>query len=320
MTWSTETVRTMAAGQDTSSDYEKLLAQLKSKSLAKYLDNIPTPDRVEFSSSTLPNALPSKLFVGRQQNTNNKIYAYMQHSQRCKQDSTPHHQVNFYAENGDQKERILSKTLQEHKILPPFDKTLPEDPQQVTQNDRARLGVMVRWYFIAAGYAKNVVLKENESYPVRLSGALEYIAKRLGPSELWSPSVGGTPEVELPTTPLGCVAIEPAPFSAPVVIEEQLAVGRDAVNHTVQDTSLRGTKRPAKSDADIEHLLALAKGQLAKKRSHLQEIGVKMRDVEQERRLLEVRIGVLDEDWGGLEAERNKIVSSIENFNSALDH
>ena len=49
------------------------------------------------------------------------------------------------------------------------------------QSERAQLTLMVKWYFVAAGVAKDCVLKETKAYPKRLRYTLEYIAKRMNP-------------------------------------------------------------------------------------------------------------------------------------------
>jgi hypothetical protein len=46
---------------------------------------------------------------------------------------------------------------------------------------------MVKWYFIAAGIVKDVVLQETKAYPERLRSALEYIAARMGPAAVQPP-------------------------------------------------------------------------------------------------------------------------------------
>ncbi|EDU46138.1 predicted protein [Pyrenophora tritici-repentis Pt-1C-BFP] len=91
---------------------------------------------------------------------------------------------------------------------------------------------MVKWYFIAAGIAKDCVLRETKAYPERLRSALEYIAKRMGAASVRAPIVGYERQTEPKTTS-----------------EEQL----NNPSNAVDAPELRGTKRTAE-DAEFEDL------------------------------------------------------------------
>ncbi|KAL5371020.1 hypothetical protein DPSP01_014539 [Paraphaeosphaeria sporulosa] len=307
-------LRSSGVGEEESSDFDRLLSYLRSKGADGFLDNIPAPDLVEFAElgNFLKNSLPRKLLVGRQRNTENKIYAYMQKKRQS------FHEINFYAESKDGREKISSRELPEHTILHPFDKTYPVDLPTINQSDRVRLTLMVKWYFIAAGHAKDIVLKEAKGYPMRLRRALEYIAQRMDSAvtrSLRSASVGPSTEADVnPSTPRISTTFRTVPFSSPVATEEQPIV----VCNTAEDASLHSTKRPAETDPDVESLIRSLSEKIAYKKSKIQDIATRMRDVEQSRKLLQVQIQNLDVEWNGLEATRKDIITSFERLSSAF--
>ena len=58
----------------------------------------------------------------------------------------------------------------------------------------------MKLYFIAAGYSRDIVLKEVKGYPMHFCRALEYIAQRMNSAattSLRSASVGQTPQVDV---------------------------------------------------------------------------------------------------------------------------
>ena len=90
-------LRSTDGGDEESSDFDKLLDYLRSRGAEGFLDNIPEPDVMEFAhqGNLIKNSLPKKVLVGRQRNTQNKMYVYMQQSRQS------FHEIKFYAENQD---------------------------------------------------------------------------------------------------------------------------------------------------------------------------------------------------------------------------
>lgn len=163
------------------SDLRKLLDYLDRTNTQGLLAHIPAPSDLHFEEQeeSLQDALPKKLLVGYEKTTRNTIFAYMRRTREF-------HAVHFYAESSHGKDRqvINAGQLVQHEILHPFDKSYPEDTFPVDAKDRARLTLLVKWYFIAAGVVTDRVLKETKDYPRRLRDALEYIAQRTEPAEI----------------------------------------------------------------------------------------------------------------------------------------
>jgi hypothetical protein len=140
-------------------------------------------------------AQPKKLFVGHHKEQDNDIYAYMRKSRKF-------HKIEFYIEDtrAPSKTAIRSEDVAKQRILHPFNKTYPKGTHSIGQDEKARLTLMVKWYFIAAGIAKDCVLRETKAYPERLRSALEYIAKRMGAISVRTPLVGYQRQTEPETT------------------------------------------------------------------------------------------------------------------------
>jgi hypothetical protein len=160
------------------SDYTRLRAYLSSHNALYLLDNIPPAASLEFvAQSFIPTARPQKLFVGWHARTNDEIFAYMRPSRN-------HHDINFWVEDPRRPLQIYQLRTEEvakQRLLHPFSKTFPKDGSAgMDQGDRARLTLMVKWYFVESGVAGDVVLKETKAFPERLKSALEYIAQRMG--------------------------------------------------------------------------------------------------------------------------------------------
>ena len=179
-------------------DLTKLQQYLDSHDTLHLLQNIPEADDVQFADQDfLPNALPKKLFVGHTNEDRNDIYALMRPSRH-------HHEINYYSEGSDGSHHIISadKTLQQH-IYHPFNKTFPTDGSEIDQSDKARLSLIIKWYFLASGIAQNIVLRETKAYPERLRFALEYIARRMDSMQsTLSPARRRTTNARKPTSPL----------------------------------------------------------------------------------------------------------------------
>jgi hypothetical protein len=233
------------------------------------LKNLPDPDDVQFvNQDFFLDAQPRKLFIGHHKEHGNDIYAYMRKSREF-------HKIEFYIEDkrAPSKTAIRSEDVAKQRILHPFDKTFPKGTHSIGQDEKARLTLMVKWYFIAAGIAKDCVLRETKAYPERLRSALEYIAKRMGAASVRAPLVGyerqtepkTTSEEVSPTTDESHIQftlaeVTPNPLSSPITA--RIAHPHPSIAHAeqlnnpsnaVDAPELRGTKRTAE-DAEFEEL------------------------------------------------------------------
>jgi hypothetical protein len=141
------------------------------------LENIPDAEDMKFVDQTyILEAQPKKLFVGTHAKSGDDIYAYMVWLQQ-----RGFHEIRFYVESArGPKTTISAEAAGKQRILHPFTKTYPKNTGPSEQADRARLTLMIKWYFIAAEIATDCVLRETKAYPDRLRCALEYIAEQMG--------------------------------------------------------------------------------------------------------------------------------------------
>ncbi|KAF2249316.1 hypothetical protein BU26DRAFT_605177 [Trematosphaeria pertusa] len=168
---------------DSESDYTKLRDYLLEYRELYLLENIPTPEEMQFADQTLlPSSGPKKLFVGRHISSGDDIYAHIikKKAQR--------HEIHFYRESGHTApEKIPAHVLAKQQVWHPFNKTYDKNVDPIDRSDKIRLNLMVKWYFIAAGIANNSVLKEARDYPHRFRSALAYIARKMGPAAVKPP-------------------------------------------------------------------------------------------------------------------------------------
>ncbi|KAJ4368438.1 hypothetical protein N0V83_006795 [Neocucurbitaria cava] len=256
------------ASENDVSDYVKLLQYLSSHRMSYLLQNIPEPDEVQFvNQKRIPEARPKKLFIGHHAKTNQEIYAYMRPTKG-------HHEINFWVEDEYNLTyaSISSEEVTKQRILHPFNKTYPKGTA-VDQGDRARLTLIVKWYFIAAEIARDIVLKETKAYPDRLRSGLEYIAQRMGEAAVEPPS-SMTPETETDAeaeaqaraeadtdagaqhrsdTPPGHPAWSSPAAAAAAASSLVVAREKRASRHSDSQEPPRGTKRSAE-DAEFEQL------------------------------------------------------------------
>jgi hypothetical protein len=167
-------------------DLRRLLDYLKEHEALYLLENLPEADEMQFVDQTsLPEAQPKKLFVGRDAKSGDEIYAYMVGLPRG------FHEVRFYVQTAHDEEPMKTETVAKQRVLHPFSKCYPKQPSSLEQSDRARLTLMVKFYFISAGIATDCVLKETKKYPERLRVALDYVADRMGPAAAKPPTRTG---------------------------------------------------------------------------------------------------------------------------------
>jgi hypothetical protein len=167
--------------KESNPDLRRLREYLDEYDSLHLLENIPNTDEMKFFAQTFfLDAQPKKLFMGHSK-SGDDIYAYMVKLQRG------FHAIRFYVESPRRKDAITAEDIAKQRILHPFSKTYPKHAAATDQSDRARLTLMVKWYFIAAGIATDCVLSETKAFPERLRFALEYIADRMGPGAVKQP-------------------------------------------------------------------------------------------------------------------------------------
>jgi hypothetical protein len=158
-------------------DLELIQAELAGRDSLRLLEEIPEVNAMKFVDQTKYPGQPEKLLVGHRKGSNDDIYAYVvQHGKTLR--------INFFVESGSESTLIIAAAIGRDEFGDPFNKTIPSDKALYDKNrDRARLTLMIRYYFLAAGKLedyfveagklKGVVIKEFANQ-VRL--ALEYIA------------------------------------------------------------------------------------------------------------------------------------------------
>jgi len=182
-TRSTRDVQTSPLARDegvAKSDYDKLKCHLRNHNELFLLENIPTADEMSFEDQYLvPKALEKKLLVGMIRGSEDKIYAYMRFTNNF-------HEIRFISE-GSKNQNLNAEAFTHQQVLHPFNKTFPKDASNIDQGDKARATLIIKWYFIEAGIAKSLVLKETQDYPNRFRQALAYIADRMGSAAVKPP-------------------------------------------------------------------------------------------------------------------------------------
>ncbi len=229
-------------------DLVKLQEYLDSHDVLHLLQNIPEADEVQFAEQDfMPNALPKKLFVGHTNEDRNDIYAFMRPSRN-------HHEINYFFEDSDGSHHAMNadQTVKQH-IYHPFNKTFPTESTDVDQSDKARLSLVIKWYFLASGVAQNIVLRETKAFPERMRFALEYIARRMDCIQsTLSPARRRTTSAARPTSPLPSSpdAHRPATSSLKRTAED---AGFETLARIVsQDQDL--TKQINDADEELENL------------------------------------------------------------------
>ncbi|KAL5402564.1 hypothetical protein PMIN03_010562 [Paraphaeosphaeria minitans] len=138
------------------------------------LESIPSPERVPFDDQdTIDHDVPRRLLVGYHANMGTAIYA-------CVLPFGAYHRVEFSvkAMPGQASVGISHKEVVRHIILYPFNKTLPQGGRSISQADRTRLALLVKWYFIASGFTRMHSPKSLEAFCKQFHNALRYIEKQ----------------------------------------------------------------------------------------------------------------------------------------------
>jgi hypothetical protein len=289
-----------------SDDLKKVLDYLRSENKYYLLDNIPHPDKMRFvDQDSVSNAQPQKLFIGKHDKNHQDIFAYMVlQGER--------HMVNFHVGNTMV---IKAADVAEQNIVHPFDKTYPENSREIGKNEKAQLALMVKWYFIAAGIAKNCVLQESAQWPARFRRTLEYIDRRMELAKEDSIRYGAQPESDTrPATtsrsiPATLVEITPGspPLSTPALACQRTTLTVTS-NDSIDTIPRSGTKRPAgqdfdmlavmvdqgrKEDLELCRQIDDVEGQLGPLRSHLEPVRDQVRRLEKKLLGLEMQYAEL---------------------------
>jgi hypothetical protein len=273
-------------------DLDKLRHYLESKGALHLLENIPEADIVQFvDQKFLDDAQQKKLFIGRHAETQEHIYAYMQRSGKF-------HGIKFYVEDAQgHVKNITSKDVAGQNVIHPFNKTYPENCRGINQDERARLTLMVKWYFIAARIAKDCVLRETKAYPERLRSALEYIDQRMGSAAVESATVvdgdrnedstisedarPSTTGSRNPSTPAEVTFIfEPAPPCPPTAQEAQ-----QNNSHNTDKISIPCRTKRSAEDAGFEELAEI----VAEARIKRRDLDEQIDNIEEQIELLQMQ-------------------------------
>ncbi|KAF2182429.1 hypothetical protein K469DRAFT_712013 [Zopfia rhizophila CBS 207.26] len=163
---------------DSGSDYATLKQYLAEKDAAHLLANIPSASSMTFmDQKVFPDGQPKKLYVGRGKNDGEMIWAYMRFTRKF-------HEIRFHCETESglmEPKHMVPESAARLKLIHPFKNTYHgSGAGGIDQGEKARLSLMVKFYFLAAGIAKNIVLTETKDYPRRLLDALHYITAKTG--------------------------------------------------------------------------------------------------------------------------------------------
>jgi hypothetical protein len=112
-------------------------------------------------------AQPKKLLVGFTKDDRESIWVYLHHY------SPKYHSVAFIKEGKGRAEKLSAEQLALQNLLFPFNKLISSSG--VDQDAKARLMVMVKWYFIQGEVTIDVILKETKDFPHRFHKCLEYL-------------------------------------------------------------------------------------------------------------------------------------------------
>ncbi|KAH8704408.1 hypothetical protein GQ44DRAFT_716778 [Phaeosphaeriaceae sp. PMI808] len=267
----------MANMDDNKTDYQVLCESLEDHGVSHLLRNLPELGHpIEFfDNDKFPDALPKKLFLGREVEWDGGIFAYMRQK-------GSNHEVHFNVEYPPRSSLIArpisSKDIAKERIHHPFNKVYPKESsnrfasEPLDQSSRYRLTLIVKWYFVKAGIANDIVIRENKQYPDRLRSALEYIARRMGKASVKAPSGSGpsrsgTPAESINTQTFDETGIQSSLTStAPPVLPpssrpesplpnakiNEAPAPRSAPNPAKRRISPRGTKRPLEESDDDE--------------------------------------------------------------------
>ncbi|KAL5426043.1 hypothetical protein PMIN06_012976 [Paraphaeosphaeria minitans] len=131
-------------------------------------------DKVRFDDQEiLQNASRQRLLIGHHAETGEAVYAYILQSGASQK-------VAFSAEDtrGQPNVGISHGDVARQHTLYSFNKTFPQDGRCLGRADKARLAIVVRWYFIATGRTKLRSPKSLQTFCKQFRSALRYIANR----------------------------------------------------------------------------------------------------------------------------------------------
>jgi hypothetical protein len=215
-------------------DYDTLCKYLETQNKAYLLENMPDASELQFFDGKLsPTSIPKKLFIGRTNENRDNIYAHVRRSV----DGNKAYSVDFWSRDMKSSGELKWKldNIAKQNIIHPFNKTYPKQTA-LTYGDEVRIDTLIKWYFMAAGVAKDTLWLEKDKFASDLVSTLEFIATRMGHAAVPNPHVRPAPPKQTPT---------------PRALDES------HIQNTLASASSRGTKRTAE-DAAFDAIFEVA--------------------------------------------------------------
>jgi len=232
--------------------FETVRRYLEDQNIDYLLRNLPAVSEHQFFDGKLSRgSLPKKLYIGRTSERRDNIYAHLRLDGGF-------HSVDFWSResNGHKDVTWDWQEIAKQSLIHPFNKTYEKDIKtMMTREAKIRLDTIIKWYFLAEGVGKDIVLKETPDFAVHFKHALTYIAERMGPAAVGPSEVSPTTSNQT-TSKFSNRSPSMTPKQAPAArsldesqIQTSLASGTQA--------SPRGTKRTFE-DATFEALSDLS--------------------------------------------------------------
>lgn len=148
------------------SGYQALISSLDKGLLA----TIPSRGSVQFETLQVRfyDSLPEKLLIGYLFNSPSPIYA-------CWRQFKSQQRINFLTVDNGKGKTIKASSLVRHSISDPFRRTYLKRSTKLDPASGVRFTILVKWYFIAAGFANCGMLTNVADFKDRLSTALQWM-------------------------------------------------------------------------------------------------------------------------------------------------
>lgn len=157
------------------SDYEKVTEYLRESNALHLLSNIPSHETMIFQLHG-QDSNGYKLMIGARISDRKSIWAYI--LPRVKR----FYDVSLRAEDRRAsrapEEIAFEDVLSQVALVPPFESAIHSE-SEFDRSDKARLTVLIKWYFIASDWHTNIVVRET-GFPHRFLSVLEFIAEKNG--------------------------------------------------------------------------------------------------------------------------------------------
>lgn len=270
--------------------YGKLVDLLGNDASPHLLKDLPRPNISHFvqEENPLQNALLRKLPIGQCRDTQHRIYAYMR-------GWGGHYRVELYVEEREQRAQLKTTDVAKHVVYHPFNKTYPENCEDIDKDGKVRLSLLIKWYFVVAGVANDGALKEMNNYAERLRSMLHWVQGRMH-----STAHADKHDQDL----FGVVAPNEDSENSLSPIEEACKPAWEVGNDT--------TSRLSEIEELTRSIVQRVTEHVAEERS---------KDQQDERRLVEIdrQLGQLRTQRGGIEKRRQKRVLQLGNADSVID-